>query len=199
MPSILSRFAQFRALDNVTYELRDASGRIKPIFQEYRLAAYLIKYGYISAHWMSAWYGPILAPFLGYWSTEKRIRNVVTYAGYAGAAGRLMGSGTPAAFTYIAVGTGTTAASTADTALQTETSTSGLTRAAGTVSLVTTSQTNDTAQVTNTFSVTGTVAVTESGVLNASSSGTLLCHQVFSAINVASGDSLAITWKVQIT
>ena len=199
MPSIISRFAQFRALDNVTYELRDAQGRIKPIFQEYRLAAFLIKHGFISAQWMSAWYGPVISPFLGYWSTEKRIRNLVTYAGYAGAAGRLMGSGTPAAFTYIAVGTGTTSASTADTALQTEIASNGLSRASGTVSLVTTSQTNDTAEVTNTFSVTGTEAVTESGVLNASSSGTLLCRQVFSAINVASGDSLAITWKVQIT
>jgi hypothetical protein len=63
--------------------------------------------------------------------------------------------------------------------------------------LVTTTITNDTAQLTKTFTVTGSVAVTESGVLNAASAGTLLCHQVFSAINVASGDSLAVTWKVQ--
>jgi hypothetical protein len=62
---------------------------------------------------------------------------------------------------------------------------------------VTTTTTNDTAQLTNTFSVTGTVAVTESGVLNAASTGTLLCRQVFTAINVVSGDSLALTWKVQ--
>jgi hypothetical protein len=62
---------------------------------------------------------------------------------------------------------------------------------------MTTTITNDTAQITKTFTVTGTVAVTESGVFNASSGATLLAHQVFSAINVASGDSLQITWKIQ--
>lgn len=197
LTAFIDRFAQFHSLDNVSYELRDAQGNLKPLFQEYRLAAYLIKHGYISPLWINAWYAPLATPFLGYWATSKQIRNLITNAGFAGAAGRLMGSGAPAAFTYIAVGTGATAANVTDTALQTETTTSGLARVSGTVSLVTTTVTNDTAQVTNTFSVTGTVAVTESGVLNASSSGTLLCHQVFSAINVISGDSLAVTWKIQ--
>lgn len=199
MPAkILNQFSQFRSLDNVEWMLRDAQGNIKPIFQEYRLAAYLIKHGYISPLWINRWYASLISPFLGYWSGSKQIRNLITNAGFAGSAGRLMGSGSPAAFTYIAVGTGTTAASTSDTTLQTETTTSGLGRTSGTVSLVTTTVTNDTAQVTNTFTVTGTVAVTESGVLNASSSGTLLCHQVFSAINVISGDSLSVTWKIQM-
>jgi len=40
--------------------------------------------------------------------------------------------------------------------------------------------------------------VTESGVLNDASTGTLLARQVFSAINVASGDSLQITWKIDV-
>ena len=64
---------------------------------------------------------------------------------------------------------------------------------------MTTTVTNDTAQVTKTFTVTGTFAVTEAGLLNASSAGTLLCRQVFSAVNVLNGDSLQITWKVQNT
>lgn len=199
MQHALSRaFSQLRSYENVEYQLRDAQGNIKPQFQEFRLTQFLIKIGLLSPLWINRSYATFLAPYLGYWSTSKRVRNLITNAGFAGSAGRLMGSGSPAAFTWIAVGTGTTAASAADTALQTESSTSGLSRASGTVSLVTTTQTNDTAQVTNTFSVTGTVAVTESGVLNASSSGTLLCHQVFSAINVASGDSLQITWKIQM-
>jgi hypothetical protein len=200
MAHAISRaLGQLRSYENVEYELRDAQGNAKPIFQDYRLTQFLIKRGILSPLWINAWYAPLISPVLGYWSATKRIRNLVTNAGFAGAAGRLMGSGSPAAFTYIAVGTGTTAASTADTTLVTETSTSGLARANGTVSLVTTTVTNDTAQVTNTFSVTGTVAVTESGVLNASSAGTLLCRQVFSAINVVSGDSLAITWKVKMS
>lgn len=190
--------AGFSSKDNVEYSVRDANGRIKPIFQENALAKILLKSGQLSPLWITKWYAPLISPMLGYWSSRKAIGNLITNAGFAGSAGRLMGSGSPAAFTYIAVGTGATAAAVTDTALQTETSTSGLARANGTVSLVTTSVTNDTAQVTNTFSVTGTVAVTESGVFNAASSGTLLCHQVFSAINVLNGDSLAITWKVQM-
>ena len=195
--AIPAPFAQMHSRENVEYVLRDAQGNLKPIFQENRLGEFLLKKGLVSPHWINRWYAFALSPFMGRWSAHKVFRNLVTNAGFAGAAGRLMGSGAPAAFTYIAVGTGTTAAAVTDTALQTETTTSGLARANGTVSLVTTTVTNDTAQVTNTFSVTGTVAVTESGVLNAASAGTLLTHQVFSAINVASGDSLQVTWKVQ--
>jgi hypothetical protein len=192
------KFAQLRSADNVEYVLRDKNGNVKPLFQENALAVALLKTGKLAPTWINEWYAFLIAPLLGSYSPYKVIGNLVTNAGFAGSAGRLMGSGAPAAFTYIAVGTGTTAAAVTDTALQTETSTSGLGRVAGTVSLVTTTVTNDTAQVTNTFSVTGTVAVTESGILNAASTGTLLCHQVFSAINVASGDSLQVTWKVQM-
>lgn len=177
-------------LDNVRYVLRDKNGQVKPIWQENALAIKLMKTGYLSP------YHPKIALF-GHWSYEKNVSNLITNAGRGLISGLINGSGAPAAATFIAVGTGTTAASTADTTLQTETATSGLTRAAGTVSLVTTSVTNDTAQILKSFSVTGTVAVTESGVLNASSVGTLLCRQVFSAINVINGDTLQITWKVQ--
>ena len=41
-------------------------------------------------------------------------------------------------------------------------------------------------------------AKTESGVFNAASNGTLAARQVFAAINVASGDSLQITWKFDV-
>jgi hypothetical protein len=198
--AFLSRsLAQLGTYENVEYELRDAHGNLKPIFQEYRFTQYLMKKGIISPLWINSWYASLVAPFLGYWSGSKRFRNLVTNAGFALAAGRLNGSGSPAAATYIAVGTGTTAANASDTTLETEITDSGLARVNGTVSLVTTTVTNDTAQVTTTFTVSGTKAVTESGVLNASSSGTLLCRQVFSAINVVNGDSLAITWKVKMS
>jgi hypothetical protein len=196
--AVLNAFRQIGAYENVHYELRDAHGNLKPMFQEYKLTQFLIKKGFISPLWINSRYAQLISPFLGYWANAKVVRNLVTNAGFALAAGRLNGSGAPAAATFIAVGTGATAANVTDTTLQTETATSGLSRASATASLVTTSVTNDTAQLTNTFTVTGTVAVTESGVLNASSSGTLLCRQVFSAINVVSGDSLAITWKVQM-
>lgn len=125
------------------------------------------------------------------------VHNVVTSAGKAGAASRLNGSGAAAAFTYLAVGTGVSGAVVGDTTLGTETVGSGLTRANATASLVTTSVTNDTAQLQYTFTVTGTVAITEAGILNASSSGTLLCRQVFSAVNVVNGDSFILTYRVQ--
>lgn len=179
--------------ENVEYVLRDKYGNIKPIFQENRLFTWLMKKGWVSPHFYKI-------PFLlGHWAMSKQVSNLITNAGRGLISGRINGSGSPAAATYIAVGTGATAANASDTTLQTETSTSGLGRVNGTVSLVTTTVTNDTAQVTTTFSVSGSVAVTEAGLLNASSSGTLLARQVFSAVNVVNGDSLAITWKIQNT
>jgi hypothetical protein len=185
--------------ENVEYVLRDKDGNIKPLFQDNALCVWLMERSYLSPLWINQWYAPLLMPFLGHWAMSKQASNLITNAGRALISGLINGSGSPAAATYIAVGTGTTAANATDTTLQTESSTSGLSRAAGTVSLITTSVTNDTAQVTKTFSVTGTVAVTEAGLLNASSTGTLLCRQVFSAVNVVNTDSLAVTWKVQNT
>ena len=65
---------------------------------------------------------------------------------------------------------------------------------------MTTDVTNDTAQGVLSFSVTGTKAVTESGFFNhiGTATGTMLSHQVFSAINVVSGDTLQITWKIDV-
>lgn len=124
------------------------------------------------------------------------VHNLIVSAGKAGIASRINGAGSEAAFTYLAVGTGTTAAAAGDTTLQTELATSGLSRVNATATRVTTTVTNDTAQLQTTFTVTGTQAVTEAGILNAASSGTLLSRQVFSAINVVNGDSLQLTYKV---
>lgn len=191
-----SKNAQFEIIENVEYTVLDKNGNAKPIFQQNKLYTLAMKKGILSPYaYQKA--GGILSPFLGHWSKTKTVKNLMTNAGFALVAGRINGSGSPAAATYIAVGTGTTAANAADTALETESASAGLSRAAGSVSLVTTTVTNDTAQVVVTFTVTGTVAVTESGLLNASSSGTLLCRQVFSAINVVNGDSLQITWKIK--
>lgn len=126
------------------------------------------------------------------------ISNLVTNAGMAGVASRINGAGSEAAFTYIALGVGTTAAAATDTALESEVVTVGGERAAATCTRVTTDVTNDTAQLVYTFTFTGSLAITESGVLNAAAAGVLLSRQVFSAINVISGDSLQITWKFDV-
>lgn len=97
---------------------------------------------------------------------------------------------TTSPFTYMAVGTGTTPATTSDTTLTTE-----LARLAFTSQSVTT---NVVTLVTTYAAGTGTGAITEAGIFNASSGGTLLSHVVFSAINKGSVDSLTITWTITV-
>ena len=128
---------------------------------------------------------------------RREVRNLVVSAGKALAAGLLIASGT--APSHLAIGTGSTAAAAGDTALQTEITTNGGQRAAATRTQVTTTVTNDTAQYAVTWTFTGSFAVTECGVLNNSVGGTLLARQVFSAINVVSGDTLSITYKVAVS
>lgn len=203
---------QFALEHNVEYVLKDKDGNVKPLFTENKLGQKLLKLfrkfvadpidretGAVKAGFQNylAAYGLRIDGVTGSWGNSRVIKNLVVDAGKAGVASRINGAGGEAAFTYIAVGTGTTGAAAGNTALETELASSGLSRANSTASRVTTTVTNDTAQLVNTFSVTGTQAVTESGVLNAASSGTLLCRQTFSAINVVNGDSLQITWKVK--
>lgn len=177
---------------NVSYELRDKNGKLKSLFQENAFAKFLMKYGILSPHFVKI-------PFLlGNYTTQKKVSNMVTNAGKAAVAGLIIATGYTDAFDYIEVGTGTTAAALTDTTLETAITDSGLARVLATLSRVTTDVTNDTAQLTTTFSVSGTKAVTESGVFGASSAGTMLARQVFSAINVVSGDSLTITWKIDV-
>ena len=176
---------------NIEYVLRDKNGNIKKLWNENAIAKFFREALDISL--------PRIPLLFGYWGLSLNIHNLVVDAGKAGVASRINGSGGEAAFTYIAIGTGTTAAAAGDTALQTEITTGGGARANATASRVTTAVTNDTAQLQYTFNFTASFAVTESGGLNAASAGTLLARQVFSAINVANGDSLQVTWKFQVS
>lgn len=126
---------------------------------------------------------------------EREIKNTITNAGLAEITNLLGNVSSPVSFTYLAVGTGTTAAAATDTALETEITDSGLERASATVTQETDSVTDDTLQLLKSWTVTGSKAVTECGAFNDASAGTILGHQVFSAINVISGDALQITYK----
>lgn len=126
---------------------------------------------------------------------ERDVYNVITTAALAEVSGLVGATGSKTAFTYLAVGTGTTGAAAADTALETEIADSGLARAAATVSQVTSAETNDTLRLSKAFTVTGTKAVTEAGALNAGAAGTLFGRQVFAAINVVNGDTLTIQYN----
>ncbi len=201
---------------NVGYQLVGRDGELKKLFQDNALNKAIFSFfrklaatkgikirnddgsptkGLIAS---LALYG-LRIPFItGFWTSHMNIANLVTDAGKAGVASRINGSGGEAAFTYIAIGTGGVAPAAGDTALGAEITTGGGARANSTASRVTTDVTNDTAQLVNTFSLTASFAVTESGVLNAAAAGTLLCRQTFSAVNVVNGDSLQVTWKIDV-
>lgn len=205
--------------ENVTRRLFDKDGKQKQLFQQNRIGNAIMRAarafvnpievvrdesGFVigsrvKAGWLNkiAAYGPQNL-FSGSWVWEQKGANLITNAGAAGVASRINGSGGEAAFTYVAIGTGTNAAAVGDTTLQTEITTNGGQRASATASRVTTDVTNDTARLVVTFTFTGSFAVTESGVLNAASSGVLLNRQVFSAVNVVSGDSLQVTHNFDV-
>jgi hypothetical protein len=191
---------------NVVLKHLDRFGNAKPIFQENKLLIALIDNGILSPLWINTLPGRIVSHLgiFGFWSDEKDAHNLITTVGNAAVAGLINGVGSVATFASIGQGTGVTAAAIGDTALQTGVTAGGAgdsgvhAVASATASLVTTTGTNDTAQFVGTVSETATIAITESGVFNATTNGTLLCHQVFSAVNVVSGDSLQFTWKIKV-
>jgi hypothetical protein len=71
---------------------------------------------------------------------------------------------------------------------------------AGRVTLTSTTVSANEVEYVATFAAgTGTGAITEAGILNASSSGTLLCRTVFSVVNKGSADAMTITWTVTVS
>lgn len=118
------------------------------------------------------------------------VPNLVVNGGIALTASLLVGSGT--APSHAAIGTGTTEPQVTDTALAAE-----YARGSASRSLTTTAVTDDTAVFEREFSFTEEVSITESGLFNASSSGTLFSRATFTAVPLKYGDILLIRWKVQ--
>jgi hypothetical protein len=116
-------------------------------------------------------------------------------AGRAILTNRIIGSGTEPK--YIAMGTGTVGVSLLDTALGGEVES----RTTGTSSRTTTSTTNDTYQVTGTVTATASRTIGEAGLFDqAALGGNLFVRGVLaSTISLASGDSIAFTFTVQVT
>jgi len=131
---------------------------------------------------------------------HREVKNVITNVGKAELSKlSLLGAG-GTAFSQIAIGTSATAAKSTDSALGGEIvadggqrSTASLSNVTSTIALV-----NDTAQLVVTYTFTNTFAITESGVFNHTATGVILCRQTFAAVNVVSGDTLQITWKVSM-
>ena len=122
----------------------------------------------------------------------QEVNNMVVTAGKGWIASRMQGV-VNGVMTHMAVGTGTVAAAAANTTLGTELARQGLTTSGGVV-----------AGAVITFASTfaagvATGAITGAGVLNASSSGTLLARTVFGVINKGALDTMTISWAVTIS
>lgn len=102
-----------------------------------------------------------------------------------------MKDATATAMSHMAIGTSSTAAAAADTALGSEADRQALTS--------TTVTGNEVAYVATFGAGDGTGAITEAGIFNAASAGTLLCRTVFSVVNKGASDSMTITWTVTVS
>ena len=120
----------------------------------------------------------------------REVPNLVVTDGKEYVASRMKDT-TADAMSHMAIGTGSTAASASNAALGAET---------GRVSLASTTVTANEVEYVATFAAgTGTGAITEAGILNAASSGDLLCRTVFSVVNKGASDSMTITWTVTVS
>ena len=119
----------------------------------------------------------------------RKIDNLVVAVGKQVIAARLLGN-TLAVMSHMAVGSDSTAAATGQTALGGE---------LGRVTLDSSARTTNVLTYVATFPAgTGTGALVEAAILNASSTGNMLCRTTFSTVNKAVGDSIVITWNVTV-
>ena len=117
-----------------------------------------------------------------------------TNAGSAIIVNRIMGTGTEPKYAHW--GTGATAATVTDTALQTARAEA---RVAGTSSVQTTTVAGDTYQVITALTCASTAAaITEYGQFDASTAGNMLLRSTFDVINVNVGDSIQFTAKCKM-
>ena len=119
----------------------------------------------------------------------RKVENLVVAVGKQVIAARLLGN-TLAVMSHMAVGSDSTAAATGQTALGGE---------LGRVTLDSSARTTNVLTYVATFPAgTGTGALAEAAILNASSTGNMLCRTTFSTVNKAVGDSIVITWNVTV-
>ena len=120
----------------------------------------------------------------------QEIDNIVVTAGKGYVASR-MKDATATAMSHMGIGSGSTAADAADTALGTQ---------LGRVALTSTNVSGAVVTYVASFAAgTGTGAVTEAGIFNASSVVTMLCRTFFSVVNKGASDSMTITWTVTVS
>lgn len=120
---------------------------------------------------------------------------VLTNAGKAITTNRIKGAGTEPS--YVGIGVGATGAARTAAAADTALSTAVESRVVGTSTQQTTAVTNDTYQVIGTVTATAARAVDEAGLFDASTNGNMYLSATFPVVNLAIGDSMQATLKVQ--
>lgn len=120
---------------------------------------------------------------------------VLTNAGKAITTNRIKGAGSEPIF--VGVGTGATGAARTAAAADTALSTPVETRGTGNSTRVTTTVTNDTYQVAGVVGITANRAIDEAGLFDAVTGGSMFLSATFPVINLISGDSIQVTFKVQ--
>ena len=177
---------EFHTRDNVRIRVFDKEGKPVKLFQPYnKFCAALSRFFGIK---------------LGSMVYELSGANLITNAGLVAMGAATFDSSDSTKFTYIAVGSGSTAADPTDTALGTELSGNGMSRASGSYSSSTTTVANDTKSISHTFTASGASAtIAETGVFSAASAGTMINRYVLpSAITISDGSSIQITHEFQV-
>jgi hypothetical protein len=119
----------------------------------------------------------------------RKVNNLVVAVGKDTIASRMVGNSI-AIMSHMAVGSSNTAAVTSQTSLGGE---------LGRVALDSTTRAANTVTYVATFPAgTGTGAITEAGILNAATTGNMLCRTVFGVVTKAAGDTVIITWNVTV-
>lgn len=135
--------------------------------------------------------GIVLKDKFGKVKETREIDNLVVSTGLDFIASRMGGTSSDV-MSHMALGSGTTAAASGDTDLE---SILGSREA-----LDSTTVTDNTIQFVASFEAgDATGAVTEAGIFNAATAGDMLCRTVFSVVNKAADDTLSVTWTITIS
>ncbi len=122
---------------------------------------------------------------------SREIHNLVVSSGLTFICSRMAGTSADV-MSHMALGSGTTAASSGQTDL--------VSILGSREALDSTSSSSNTITYVSSFEAgEGTGAVTEAGVFNAASSGTMLCRTVFAVVNKAADDTMSVTWTITLT
>lgn len=125
---------------------------------------------------------------------QREEKNLVVNTGLAYIASRMKDT-TKGAMSHMALGSGTTAAAATQTDLVT------ILGSREALDSTTIAGTNDEkiVYVSSFEAGDGTGAVTEAGIFNAATSGDMLCRTVFSVVNKAADDTMAVTWTITLS